>query len=82
MRGLLPLEELLESARSDVKRKLPPGTEIIVEIIAVEEGSRIRLSQKSVKDREDRGDYEKFLKKPGRAGSLGTLGEIFQKLKK
>ena len=82
MRGLLPLEELLESNRSDVKRKLPPGMEIIVEIIAVEEGNKIRLSQKSIKDKEDRGDYEKFLKKPGRAGSLGTLGEIFQKLKK
>jgi small subunit ribosomal protein S1 len=82
MRGLLPLEELIESDRSDVKKKLPPGTEIIVEIVAVEEGNRIRLSQKSIKDREDRGDYEKFLKKPGHAGSLGTLGEIFQKLKK
>jgi small subunit ribosomal protein S1 len=81
-RGLLPLEELLESERSDVKRKLPPGTEIVVEIIGLEEGNKIRLSQKSVKEREDRGDYEKFLKSPGGAGSLGTLGELFQKLKK
>ena len=81
VRGLLPLEELLESDRGDVKRKLPPGTEIQVEIIAVEEGNKIRLSQKSIKDREDRGDFEKFIPK-GKAGSLGTLGEIFQKLKK
>jgi small subunit ribosomal protein S1 len=81
-RGLLPLEELLESERSDVKRKLPPGTEIVVEIIGLEEGNKIRLSQKSIKEREDRGDYEKFLKDPGGAGSLGTLGELFQKLKK
>jgi small subunit ribosomal protein S1 len=81
VRGLLPLEELLESDRGDVKRKLPPGKEIQVEIIAVEEGNKIRLSQKSIKDREDRGDFEKFIPK-GKPGSLGTLGEIFQKLKK
>jgi predicted RNA-binding protein with RPS1 domain len=53
-----------------------------VEIIAIDEENKIRLSQKSIKEREDRGDYEKFLKKPGRGTSLGTLGEIFQKLKK
>ncbi len=81
-RGLLPLEELLESDRSDVKKKMPPGKEVQVEIIAVDEGNKIRLSQKSIKEREDRGDYEKFLKKPGRGSSLGTLGELFQKMKK
>ncbi len=81
-RGLLPLEELLESDRSDVKKKMTPGKEVQVEIIAIDEENKIRLSQKSIKEREDRGDYEKFLKKPGRGTSLGTLGELFQKLKK
>ena len=81
-RGLLPLEELLEADRSDVKKRMLPGKEVQVEIIAIEEGNKIRLSQKSIKEREDRGDYEKFLKKPGRGSSLGTLGELFQKLKK
>jgi small subunit ribosomal protein S1 len=81
-RGLLPLEELLESDRSDVKKKMPPGKEVQVEIIGIDEDNKIRLSQKSIKEREDRGDYEKFLKKPGREASLGTLGELLQKLKK
>jgi small subunit ribosomal protein S1 len=81
-RGLLPLEEILESDRSDVKKKMPPGKEVQVEIIAIDEENKIRLSQKSIKEREDRGDYEKFLKKPGQGSSLGTLGELFQKLKK
>ena len=81
-RGLLPLEELLEADRSDVKKRMLPGKEVQVEIIAIEEDNKIRLSQKSIKEREDRGDYEKFLKKPGRGSSLGTLGELFQKLKK
>jgi small subunit ribosomal protein S1 len=82
VRGLLPLEELLESERSDVKRKLPAGAEVQVEIIGLDEGNKIRLSQKAIKDRADRGDYEKFLKKSDRSGSLGTLGELFQRLKK
>ena len=63
MRGLLPLEELLESERSDVKRKLPPGKEVQVEIISIDGENKIRLSQKSIKDRADRGDYEKFVQK-------------------
>jgi small subunit ribosomal protein S1 len=81
-RGLLPLEELVESDRADMKKRFPPGKEVQVEIIAIEDGNKIRLSQKSIKEREDRGDFEKFLKKPGRGSSLGTLGELFQKLKK
>ena len=40
VRGLLPLEELLESDRADVKRKLPPGNEVRVEIIASRKGTR------------------------------------------
>lgn len=81
VRGLLPLEELLESDRSEVKRKLPPGKEVQVEIVSIDGENKIRLSQKSIKDKEDRGDYEKFIQKEKR-GSLGTLGDLFQKLKK
>ena len=81
VRGLLPLEELLESGRAEVKRKLPPGKEVQVEIVSIDGENKIRLSQKSIKDREDRDDYEKFIQKEKR-GSLGTLGDLFQKLKK
>jgi small subunit ribosomal protein S1 len=81
VRGLLPLEELMDSDRSDVKRRLPPGTEIVAEIIAVDGDNKIRLSQKSIKDKEDRGTFEKFIQKGERPGSLGTLGDLFKKLK-
>ncbi len=81
-RGLLPLEELLESDRADLKRKLPPGREIDVEIIALEKDDKIRLSQKSIQERKDRGDYEKFIRPAEQRGSLGTLGDVFAKLKK
>ena len=81
VRGLLPLEEILESDRAEVKRKLPPGNEIQVEIISIEGDNRIRLSQRSIQDKKDRGDYEKFTQKIDKPGSLGTLGELFGKLK-
>jgi len=81
-RGLLPLEELLDSARVDPKKKLPQGEEICVEVIAIDEKERIRLSQKVIKEKEDREDYKQYIQKKDKTGKLGTLGEIFNKLKK
>jgi small subunit ribosomal protein S1 len=80
VRGLLPMEELGDSGKGDLKKKFPRGTEIQVEIVAIDENGRIRLSQKVMADREDQQDYEKFLKKGDRTG-LGTLGDIFKDVK-
>ncbi len=80
VRGLLPLEELSESGKGDVKKKFPRGTEIQVEIMAIDEKGRIRLSQKTIADREDRTHFERFLNK-GEGTGLGTLGDIFKELK-
>jgi len=82
VRGLLPLEELLETDRSEVKKKLPPGKEIRVEILSIDEGKKIRLSQRTLKEREDREDYEKFIQKEREGGSVGTLADLFKKAKK
>jgi small subunit ribosomal protein S1 len=81
VRGLLPLEELRESERGDVKKKFPKGQEIQVEIISIDEKGRIRLSQRAMEEREDRKDYEKFVEKEEKGGKLGTLGEIFKDFK-
>ena len=81
VRGLLPMEELVQSEKSDVKKRLPRGREIQVEIISIDEKGRIQVSQKVTKERRDREDYEKFLKKEEPAGKLGTLGELFKNLK-
>lgn len=81
VRGLLPVEELIDSGKTDLKKKFPKGKEIQVEIIAIDEGGRIRLSQKVVAEREDREDYEKFLGKEDKAGKLGTLEDIFKNFK-
>jgi small subunit ribosomal protein S1 len=80
-RGLLPMEELKDSERGDVKKKFPKGQEIQVEIISIDEKGRIRLSQKVMEEREDRKDYEKFVEKEEKGGKLGTLGEIFKDFK-
>jgi small subunit ribosomal protein S1 len=81
VRGLLPMEELRDSQRGDVKKKFPKGQEIQVEIISIDEKGRIRLSQKVMEEREDRKDYEKFVEKEENAGKLGTLAEIFKDFK-
>jgi ribosomal protein S1 len=82
VRGLLPMEELVLSEKGDVKKKLPRGREIQVEIISIDEKGRIQLSQKVTKERQDREAYEKFLKKEEPPGKLGTLGELFKNLKR
>ena len=81
VRGLLPVEELKDSEKGDVKKKFPRGREIQVEIISIDEKGRIRLSQRVMEEREDREDYKKFLEKEDKSGKLGTLGDLFKNLK-
>jgi predicted RNA-binding protein with RPS1 domain len=58
-----------------MKKKLPPGTEIQVEIIAIDDKGRIKLSQKSMEERADRESFSKFLQDKDKNG-LGTFGDI------
>jgi ribosomal protein S1 len=81
VRGLLPVEELGSSEKGDIKKKFPRGTEIQVEIIAIDEKGRVRLSKRVMEEREDREDYKKFLEQEDKAGKLGTLGDLFKNLK-
>jgi len=81
VRGFLPMEELRESGRKDIKKRFPKGQEIQVEIISIDEEGKIRLSQKVIEEREDKEDYKKYLEKGDQSGGLGTLGDIFKNLK-
>jgi small subunit ribosomal protein S1 len=81
VRGLLPVEELRDSEKGDVKKRFPKGREIRVEIVSIDEKGRIRLSQKVVEEREDREDYKRFLEREDQGGKLGTLGDILKNLK-
>jgi small subunit ribosomal protein S1 len=80
-RGLLPVEELKDSEKVDAKKSFHRGMEIQVEIVAIDEKGRIRLSKRIVEERKDREDYEKFLETEDKDGKLGTLGDIFKNLK-
>jgi small subunit ribosomal protein S1 len=81
VRGLLPMEELRDSGKGDVKKKFPRGKEIQVEIISIDEQGKIRLSQRVMEEREDREDYIKFQEKEEKGGKLGTLEDIFKNVK-
>jgi small subunit ribosomal protein S1 len=81
VRGLLPLEELKDSEKVDVKRKFLKGTEIQTEFVSIDEKGRIRLSQKMIEERRDQEEYKKFLEKEDQDGKLGTLGDILKNLK-
>jgi len=81
VRGLLPVEEMKDSRKGDVKKKFPKGQEIQVEIISVDAQGKIRLSQRVMEEREDRESYRKFLEEEEKDGKLGTLGDIFNNLK-
>ena len=81
VRGLLPLEEMKDSRKGDVKKKFPKGQEIQVEIMSVDTEGKIRLSQRTMEEREEQESYKKFLEKDDKDGKLGTLGDIFNNLK-
>jgi len=81
VRGLLPVEELKDSEKGDVKKRFPKGREIQVEIISIDTQGRIRLSQRVMEEREDREDYKRYLEKEDKGGKLGTLGDILKNLK-
>lgn len=82
VRGLLPNEELIESEKGDVKKKFPKGKEIQVEIAAIDGEGRIRLSQRSIREKEDRHGFVEYLGQKHKGGGMGTLGDIFKKLDK
>ncbi len=82
VRGLLPMEEVIHSEKGEVKKKIPQGKEMEVEIVAIDEKGRIQLSQRTMKEKEDREEFQRFLNKEEKPGKLGTLGEILSKLQK
>jgi small subunit ribosomal protein S1 len=81
VRGLLPTEELSDPGKGDVKKRFPRGQEVQVEIVAIDEKGRIRLSQESMDDRADRESYSKFLEAEDKPDKLGTFGELLKDLK-
>ncbi len=83
VRGFLPAEEMDEEGSGRRRKKAPqPGTRLAVEVTAVEEGGRIRLSRRALVEREARKDYE--TDRSGRKEkerAFATFGDLFKDLK-
>ncbi len=75
------MEELIDPGKRDIKKKFPRGKEIQVEVVAIDDQGRIRLSQKTMGERQDRESFTKFLGTEETPGQLGTLGDILKDLK-
>jgi small subunit ribosomal protein S1 len=81
VRGLLPMEELKASEKGDVKKRFPRGKEVRVEIIAIDEKGKIRLSQKVMEEREDRNEFEKFIQEDKKKGDIGIFADLLKDVK-
>ncbi len=81
VRGLLPMEELKASEKGDVKKRFPRGKEVRVEIIAIDNKGKIRLSQKVMEEREDRNEFEKFIQEDKKKGDFGIFADLLKDVK-
>ncbi len=82
VRGFLPREELTQAGKGDLRKRLPPGREVSVEVVAIEEDGKIRLSQKAAAEREERKDYQRYVDRGDRkSAGLATFGDLFKDLK-
>jgi small subunit ribosomal protein S1 len=79
MTGLVPNEEMGTTRGTDHRKDFAPGSEMEVQVLAVEEGGkRVRLSRAAALARAEREESDKFRGKTG-AGGFSTLGDAFKK---
>jgi ribosomal protein S1 len=82
VRGFLPQEELAKAGKGDLKKRFRLGKEVSVEVVAIAEDGKIRLSQKAAKEREERKDYQQYVDEGGKkSAKLATFGDLFKDLK-
>ena len=79
---MLPQEETAQGGRKDIKKRFPLGRELSVEVIAIEDDGKIRLSQKAAANREERKAYSRYVDQDDKkSGKLATFGDLFKDLK-
>jgi len=83
--GLIPTAELTTARGADQRKAYPPGTEIKVLVLAIEEGGRrIRLSQSQALAREEQAETRAYLGEAAKkGGGFGlTIGERLRQARK
>ena len=82
VRGFLPQEELAQAGKADLKKRFRLGKEVSVEVVAIADDGKIRLSQKAVTEREERKDYRRYVDQGDRKSpKSATFGDLFKDLK-
>jgi small subunit ribosomal protein S1 len=78
--GLVPAAELGTARGADHRRMFPPGSEMKVLVLAIEEGGRrIRLSREKALAHEEQAETQAYIKDAARKGGFGmTLGDFLK----
>jgi small subunit ribosomal protein S1 len=82
-RGLAPTAELGTPRGADLRKTFPIGTKLKAKIVAIEEGGKMRLSLRALKDDEERAEVETFRAKEkekasAAPASFGTFGDLLK----
>jgi small subunit ribosomal protein S1 len=82
--GLVPSAEMGTSPRADLRREFPPGAELQVAVVAIEEGGRrIRLSRARAQREAEQAEAQAYLRDASKKGGFGlTLGEAVRQSKR
>jgi small subunit ribosomal protein S1 len=78
--GLVPNAELGTQRGADPRKTFPPGSEMKVLVLAIEEGGRrIRLSREQALAREEQAETQAYIKDTAKKGGFGmTLGDFLK----
>lgn len=81
VKGLLPLEESGLPDRSELRKRFPEGSSHQVQVLAVDEKGRARLSVKALGERDEQESYRRYTGEKKKSSGMGTLGDLFGNLK-
>jgi len=82
--GLIPNAEMGTPRGADHRKEFPPGAEVKVVVLAIEDGGRrLRLSRAKAREHEERADTQAYLHGAGQRGRFGTtLGDLLRQSRK
>lgn len=81
--GLIPNAEMGTPRGTDHRRDFPPGTEVKVVVVGIEEGGkRIRLSRAKAQAQEEQAETQSYLRGSAKGGFGLTLGDLIKQGKK
>jgi small subunit ribosomal protein S1 len=80
-RGLAPTAELGTPRGADLRKTFPLGTKLKAKVVAIEDGGKMRMSLRALKDDEERAEVESFRAKEKQSAApqtFGTFGDLLK----